>query len=1331
MSCKLNYKGKEYTETELIDVLSKDYEILNRYSMFNNQSFQRGPETINVFDKKVKYMQKQMDADVIIDRTVETSRLLKSSDPRVKKAGKPVILINPENVFSDTVIHEFGHIFIDSLPMGMKNPKVISALSDLKGTALEARVKKLYPELSGERFEKELLATAIGMKASEIWENEVNGDIKINSWNTFIQWMKGYINRVFNVKGSAVERLSRELINPAVEKEISDLQNEYDQEQRTEKDDDLQDIIDGSKSERRRSSLDVLYDDIGARISNLESWRKNLTTREKERKAERAGVDTAYQKAKNLNEEYKKFREVEKIKGFTAYIDYTQNRMFDMDSFFNEKNLLENWSDIEDSQLVTYTTYIESFDALKDISQFISTIDEKNNDYGVDKKMKSEIQVQISNIDAYIKKNKEIMLSIKRKKLAKRLSENDIREFTIAKEKLGEKFDTDNPKGSESERRQYIEQEFLKIKDAVVANSFDKYLDLVVESPSDITNFEAWAVSEKQMNSRPIQMVSRMIEEAELRISKFFASEASIFDERNKKFSENYSGSMEKKYEGMYSFSKSGQGYFAGEYSPDYIEEYRDYKQMSLNPDTYDEFKDLEVFEEKDKFYYLEEDGTKKEIFLGSFTSINKVDGAFVYYDIKGEEYTKPLAQAIGISKWNEWQRENVNPNGTPMDKWKNKEWESLPKDKKDELNFLTGRLKAGAEYNQSDLRSFAGKKVSLYRLPGIRRSGIERTKSMDMKGIIRDSLESMYKVQEDDYDVAPERASGVKIMADASNQQKMSVRMPYRRMIKNQADQSLDLHTMVLRDSAATKNYIEKKSLENNALVILDVLDNRKIIATEPISGRDMIHSQFDDPTIPLYEKSNKRPKDAATLESIIDNRIRDIKSVDAGKLGGADVNKLSGSVLRFSGMSSLIGNWANSVVNATVGVTGNFMEAIGGEQFSVKDLIYANKAYFRDLGPILTDMFKETNVNHSRTNILMNILNVTGNKNPIKNAFAASNVVQSIDFQSLRPLAEGGEHLMHGQLMYAVMRSIRITNENGEYLDKKGNVVSSKDKAASFDEIIEIKADPKTKKVSMSLPDFVKGNTFSGVAKSSDQLLDVRNLIKKKVEDIQGRYDSDIQARYQRFFWGKAIAFLRKWIEPGVYRRWRGISKSRVAREDLKDTEKFFSDDLKAFQEGYYVTAARFFGQLIKALRKSDLEMAKAQFRGFNKMEIANLKKLISEISFIMALWIAYGLLDDEEDEKKNLVGKYIINRQMSEMTFYSNPLEALKIAQSPSAGMGFVKNVSMLIKQSVLAPTEEYQQGPRKGTYKITRRLEKVLPRIRSWQEIAEAEKFLNSF
>ena len=50
MSCKLNYKGKEYTETELIDVLAKDYEILNKYSMFNNQSFQRSPETINVFE---------------------------------------------------------------------------------------------------------------------------------------------------------------------------------------------------------------------------------------------------------------------------------------------------------------------------------------------------------------------------------------------------------------------------------------------------------------------------------------------------------------------------------------------------------------------------------------------------------------------------------------------------------------------------------------------------------------------------------------------------------------------------------------------------------------------------------------------------------------------------------------------------------------------------------------------------------------------------------------------------------------------------------------------------------------------------------------------------------------------------------------------------------------------------------------------------------------------------------------------------------------------------------------------------------------------------------
>ena len=110
------------------------------------------------------------------------------------------------------------------------------------------------------------------------------------------------------------------------------------------------------------------------------------------------------------------------------------------------------------------------------------------------------------------------------------LSENDIRAFTLAKIELGRKFDKMHPEGTESDRSKYIEEQFKIIKPAVVAESYEKNLALSVASPTDVSATEALFVSEKQVNSRAIQLVSRNIEVVELAISEFYADEAAKMD---------------------------------------------------------------------------------------------------------------------------------------------------------------------------------------------------------------------------------------------------------------------------------------------------------------------------------------------------------------------------------------------------------------------------------------------------------------------------------------------------------------------------------------------------------------------------------------------------------------------------------------------------------------------------------------------------------------------------------------------------------------------------------------------------------------------------------
>ena len=211
MACKFNYKGKEYnSKAELMEVLSKDSEIVKKY--FPQE--ERGgndyvKEDVDIFNEKIKLLKESMDVEVVLDESIESSRVLGKGDPRTKAAGKPVILINPNAIFKTTAIHEFGHIFLDSFPQGIDNPRLQKAYKMLQGTELEAEIKELYPDLNEEQFAKELITTAIGRKGAEIWDNQED----VSIWESIKNMIVSFIKRTFNINSSdEVTALTKELL---------------------------------------------------------------------------------------------------------------------------------------------------------------------------------------------------------------------------------------------------------------------------------------------------------------------------------------------------------------------------------------------------------------------------------------------------------------------------------------------------------------------------------------------------------------------------------------------------------------------------------------------------------------------------------------------------------------------------------------------------------------------------------------------------------------------------------------------------------------------------------------------------------------------------------------------------------------------------------------------------------------------------------------------------------------------------------------------------------------------------------------------------------------
>jgi len=112
---------------------------------------------------------------------------------QVESGGK-TITVNPTLMQDETLGHEYGHVLID-LMGGMKSPFIQRARKQLIGSTAEERVTRNYPEDKGtEKFEKEIVATAIGTELADLFKER-------ESRNKFAQWLLEFFRKLRNTLG--------------------------------------------------------------------------------------------------------------------------------------------------------------------------------------------------------------------------------------------------------------------------------------------------------------------------------------------------------------------------------------------------------------------------------------------------------------------------------------------------------------------------------------------------------------------------------------------------------------------------------------------------------------------------------------------------------------------------------------------------------------------------------------------------------------------------------------------------------------------------------------------------------------------------------------------------------------------------------------------------------------------------------------------------------------------------------------------------------------------------------------------------------------------------
>jgi hypothetical protein len=129
-------------------------------------------------------------------------------------AGQFVLKINPNNLFKDTITHEFSHLFIDLLG-NYGNIYIRRAIKELKGTALWKEVAEAYSKLNERALGIEVLATAMGKNSANLLESTE----KTKTLKYYIQKILSKIAKLFGISVDNVRLLSKMMLNAEINKE--------------------------------------------------------------------------------------------------------------------------------------------------------------------------------------------------------------------------------------------------------------------------------------------------------------------------------------------------------------------------------------------------------------------------------------------------------------------------------------------------------------------------------------------------------------------------------------------------------------------------------------------------------------------------------------------------------------------------------------------------------------------------------------------------------------------------------------------------------------------------------------------------------------------------------------------------------------------------------------------------------------------------------------------------------------------------------------------------------------------------------------------------------
>lgn len=1013
-------------------------------------------------------------------------------------------------------------------------------------------------------------------------------------------------------------------------------------------------------------------------------------------------MDQVYNRTKKSKKTISKTEKKDYIKNITSLIDemasYNDLESWKVvlaytKSFSKTVNALEISLSKKDlglpglvDMIYNYEDYLGAYDLLDEIKSTLSSASIKKTSLTEDNKSDIDaIKNVIRGFESKHSEIKELFIEAKKEQSIAILSnpKYNTKVETDFRKKLQQEYKDKNITGesmNEYVSRMMNTRDKLKIQNALLDSAEE-----IANNPTfDITAMSKTLFDPLNTNSRLIEIVTSIINTVrdtiitdfnnkDFQIGKLFKS--FIKESGNKKPSSLYSNMYEKDSNGNY-FLK---GEYKIEFRDKYIAEY-----IPLQ-------KTLDSIIEK----YTDEGLSKSQ--MRKESDYNEAFDARKKW-LSENTITDP-SDALGLT----W---------IPAEKYKNTSLTGIEKKVLDEFKNITLDSNKKTNGKNSLIRRIKnnGKGIEFYRLPSMTKSDFERTLELDTKGLVKDKITDLTTIKPDDIGFSREAVNN-------KGEELRHVRVHYRGNIDTN-QQSLDLFTMYRLEYLNGLNYSEKTKEENNLLLLKDISRNKQYIKKSARTGKALVNVFSNREATVLTE--GQFSNEFARIEGLLESNLYDIMNKHAGTILGADVNKLVRSVNGISASIAMSLNLASGTANVFNGMTQLFIESMGSQFVSKKSLLKAELAYGKDLPNILADLSNPTKV--SRTNQILQMFDSFGGFSPAEQEFIRNTMVKKLGSKkSLNGFNEMGEHMMQSILTMAVLDNLKVMNKQNKFINTKGEVVEES-KAASYldmlktDENGQLYMDKNVAYSSQNLGiDYFEGGKTH-----------VNLLIKKKIHDLFGVYDPNMQNELYKTFYGKMLMMFKRFLISGLQSRYKGIGTANKAQDELSETDKIYNSALKEYEEGYYTTLVRFFSQgIIPMFKNLSLSYTKDYYNTLTEYERGNLRKVTTELAFTAVLLPALAMLltaaagDDDDDLAFWL---YEFRRLESELSQFRNPIEATRLIQNPVAGSRLIQN-SLGFIYEVLTPvnfipesdenTFSYLDEDSKGKNILWKKTKKIIP------------------